>query len=31
VPANVGEYTVKPTGLSKNKKIALIKAFVKLK
>ena len=31
VPANVGEYTVKPTGLSKNKKIALIKAFVRLK
>lgn len=31
VPAKVGEYTVKPTGLSKNKKIALIKAFVKLK
>lgn len=31
VPAKVGEYTIKPTGLSKNKKIALIKAFVKLK
>jgi mannose-6-phosphate isomerase class I len=31
VPAKVGAYTVSPTGLSKGKKIALIKAFVKNK
>lgn len=29
IPAAVGEYTIKPTGASKGKKIATIKAFVK--
>lgn len=29
IPAKVGEYTITPTGKSKGKKIAIIKAFVK--
>ena len=30
IPANIGEYTIKPHGISEGKEIATLKAFVRV-